>query len=76
MDELAPGKHGDFTSARPALVAYVASNVPSDVTDAATALAAAVQGALRKLDDESTLDTAAGLMALSRDEVRSLRAVA
>ena len=76
VDELAPGKHGNFTSPRPALVAYVVSNMPFDAADAATALAAAVQSALRKLDDESLLDTAAGLTTLSRSEVRSLRAVA
>jgi hypothetical protein len=79
--ELARGAHGERTSPRPALVAYLAGLVGGGLGDARGGepefvLKRAVRHVLLKLDDESLRDTVAGLLQLQPSLRMWLRALA
>jgi hypothetical protein len=67
VDELAPSKHGDLTSTRPALVAYTVSLMGhAAVGSADDMLGQTMARMLDKLELESVRDTATTLMSLER----------
>ena len=71
------GPLGDYTSPRPALVAYIAGLVQAPPAgSAADPLVAATKRLLLKLDTESNRDTATALTLLRPHEVSQLRAIA